>query len=173
MTNLSILIAPDPLLKAIAEPVASVNDEVRKIVADMFETVDKHHGAGLAATQVGILKRIFVVTLPKDMDQAEPRIAFINPEITYFSEEKSEEAEGCLSLPINERIPIKRPERVKIKYLNEQGQEQQLDASGWLARAIQHEVDHLNGVLILDYISKIKRDVIMKKLIKHKKTLQL
>jgi peptide deformylase len=173
MTTLRILVAPDPILQTVAPPVTEVNAEIRKIVADMLETVDKHNGAGLAATQVGILKRIFVVTLPKIMDKTEPRRAFINPEITYFSDETWDADEGCLSLLLDERFKIKRSKSVQIKYLNEQGHEQQLTTSDWFARAIQHELDHLNGVLITDYISKIKRNLIMKKLIKYKKTLQL
>lgn len=169
MTILPVLIAPDPRLNEIADPVHIVNDEVRQIVENMFETMHAAQGCGLAATQVGIMKRILVLSLPKSMDETEPRHAIINPEITYLSEEQWTVCEGCLSYPIEERLELTRPAHVKIKYLDEHGIEKELSASGWLSRAIQHEIDHLNGITMVNYISKIKRDMILKKLVKYKK----
>lgn len=171
MTILSVLIAPDIRLSERAEPVKVVDDEVRKIVEDMFETMYANNGCGLAATQVGIMQRILVVSLPKQMDESEPHYAVINPEITYLSEEQWTANEGCLSFPMEERLELTRPAHVKIKYMDQNGLEQKLSASGWLSRALQHEIDHLNGITFVHYISKVKRDMILKKLVKYKKTL--
>lgn len=173
MTTLPIIIAPDPRLNEVAETVKAVDDHIRKIVEDLFETMYANSGAGLAATQVGINKRILVICLPSSMDETEPKYAVINPEITYLSEEQWTVQEGCLSFPIEERFEITRPAHIKVKFLDQNGLQHEVSSSGWLARAFQHEIDHLNGVTMVHYVSKIKRDMILKKLIKYKKEMRL
>lgn len=172
MAILNILTAPDPILKTRAEPVSLVDDNVRKIMDDMLETMYHDPAVGLAANQVGILKRIIVLDL-KDDDEAERPANFYplcmaNPEIIELSEEKVEGREGCLSLP-NQRLIISRPEKIKLKYSDYNNQEQELSTGGWLARAIQHEIDHLDGKLAIDYLSKLKRDMVLRKLKKIKR----
>ena len=172
MTVLPLVVAPDIRFSEIAEPVAVIDDALRKIIDDMFDTMYANKCAGLAATQVGINKRIAVIGLPKTMDDAMPKFAAINPEILYSSEETWAAVEGSPSFPIDERFEITRPKHIKLKYLDYHGAEQMIEASDWLARALQHEIDHLNGITIVHYLSKIKRDMILRKLAKYKKNLQ-
>jgi peptide deformylase len=159
-----ILILPDKRLRSVSKPVVEIGDEIRTLVADMFETMYEAPGIGLAAIQVGIPARVVVMDLSKRETEAEPRV-FINPEVTWSSDEKSLYEEGCLSIPeIHE--DVERSARVKIRYLDLDGKPQEADADGLFATCIQHEVDHLNGVLFIDHISKLKRERIVKKFAK-------
>jgi peptide deformylase len=159
-----IIILPDKRLRTVSKPIAKISDEIRALVADMFETMYEAPGIGLAAIQVGVPSRVVVMDLSKRETEAEPKV-FINPEITWSSEEKSPYEEGCLSIPeIHE--DVERPARVKVKYLDLDGQLHEEDAEGLFATCIQHEVDHLNGVLFIDHISRLKRERIIKKFIK-------
>ena len=159
-----IIILPDKRLRSVSKPVVAIGDEIRTLVADMFETMYEAPGIGLAAIQVGVPSRVIVMDLSKREAEAEPRV-FINPEITWSSEEKSLYEEGCLSIPeVHE--DVERPARVKIRYLDLEGKPHEEDVEGLFATCIQHEVDHLNGVLFIDHISKLKRERITKKFTK-------
>ena len=173
MSILDLVIAPEDILFQKTKPVENVDEDIKTLVSDMFESLYHYHGAGLAAPQVGSDQRLFVIHLPKDMDPNEPKLACINPEIIYASEEEKEMAEGCLSIPIPERTKVKRPADIILKYLDEEGRQQKVEASGWLSVAIQHELDHLNGITLLDHMSKMKRDRAIKKLLKYKKIRKL
>jgi peptide deformylase len=156
-----ILILPDKRLRSVSKPVGGIDAEIRTLVDDMFETMYKAPGIGLAAIQVAVPVRVVVMDLSKREENSEPRV-FINPEITWRSEETSHYEEGCLSIPeIHEEV--ERPACVKVRYLDLDGNPQEVDADGLFATCIQHEVDHLNGVLFIDHISKLKRDRIVKK----------
>jgi peptide deformylase len=159
-----IIILPDKRLRSVSKPVVAIGDEIRTLVADMFETMYEAPGIGLAAIQVGVPSRVIVMDLSKREAEAEPRV-FINPEITWPSEEKSLYEEGCLSIP-DVHEDVERPARVKIRYLDLEGKAHEEDAEGLFATCIQHEVDHLNGVLFIDHISKLKRERIIKKFTK-------
>ena len=160
MAILNILEFPDPRLRTIAKPVAVVDDEVRQLVDDMFETMYEAPGIGLAATQVNVHKRIVVMDLSED--RSEPRV-FINPEFESLTEEMDQYQEGCLSVPgFYENVD--RPQKVRIKALDRDGKPYELIAEGLLAVCIQHECDHLNGKLFVEYLSTLKRDRIKKKL---------
>ncbi len=160
MAILNILEFPDSRLRTIAKPVAVVDDEVRQLVDDMFETMYEAPGIGLAATQVNVHKRVVVMDLSED--RSEPRV-FINPEFEPLTDEMDQYQEGCLSVPgFYENVD--RPQRVKVKALDRDGQPYELIAEGLLAVCIQHECDHLNGKLFVDYLSTLKRDRIKKKL---------
>jgi peptide deformylase len=159
-----IIILPDKRLRLVSKPVAKVDAAVRSLVEDMFETMYKAPGIGLAAIQVGVPARVVVVDLSKRESEAQPK-TLINPEILWSSEETGSYEEGCLSIPeIHEDVV--RPTRVKIRYRALDGKVHEEDAEGLFATCIQHEVDHLNGVLFIDHISKLKRDRITKKFIK-------
>ena len=159
-----IIVLPDKRLRLKSKPVAGIDGDLRKLVEDMFATMYEAPGIGLAAIQVGVPARVVVMDLSKRETEAEPRV-FINPEITWSSEEKSTYEEGCLSIPeIHE--DVERPARVKVKYLDLEGKPHEEDAEGLFATCIQHEIDHLNGVLFIDHISKLKRDRTVKKFIK-------
>ncbi|MBO6825095.1 MAG: peptide deformylase [Sneathiella sp.] len=170
MALLPILTAPDPRLKTISEPVAEVNDEIRKLVDDMFETMYEAPGIGLAAIQVGVQKRLLVVdVIGKNDEENDPDpIALINPEITWVSDDDSVYEEGCLSVPAH-YADVVRPAEIKVKYLDRDGKEQELHADGLLATCIQHEIDHLDGILFVDHLSALKRNMILRKLLKLKK----
>jgi peptide deformylase len=159
-----IIILPDKRLRSVSKPVAAIGDDIRTLVADMFETMYEAPGIGLAAIQVGVPARVIVMDLSKREAEAEPRV-FINPEITWSSEEQSLYEEGCLSIP-DVHEDVERPARVKIRYLDLQGKPHEEDAEGLFATCIQHEVDHVNGVLFIDHISKLKRERITKKFTK-------
>jgi len=159
-----IIILPDKRLRSVSKPVVAIGDEIRTLVADMFETMYEAPGIGLAAIQIGIPSRVIVMDLSKREAEAEPRV-FINPEITWSSEEKSLYEEGCLSIP-DVHEDVERPARVKIRYLDLEGKPHEEDAEGLFATCIQHEVDHVNGVLFVDHISKLKRERIIKKFTK-------
>src|SRR5215467_6293250 len=159
-----IIILPDKRLRSVSRPVVEISEDIRTLVADMFETMYKAPGIGLAAIQVGVPSRVVVMDLSKRETEAEPRV-FINPEITWSSEETSPYEEGCLSIP-DVHEDVERPARVKIRYLDLDGKLQEEDAEGLFATCIQHEVDHLNGVLFIDHISRLKRERIIKKFTK-------
>jgi peptide deformylase len=162
-----IIILPDKRLRSVSKPVDKIGDDVRTLVADMFETMYEAPGIGLAAVQVGVPLRVVTMDLSKREEHAEPKV-FINPEIVSSSEEKSVYEEGCLSIPdIHE--DVERPARVRIRYVDLEGKPQEAEAEGLFATCIQHEIDHLNGVLFIDHISKLKRDRVVKKFTKSAK----
>jgi peptide deformylase len=162
-----ILTAPDPRLKAVSTPVARVDDDIRKLIADMLESMYAAEGIGLAAIQIGVPKRVLVMDLAQKEGRREPR-AFINPKILWASEETTTVQEGCLSVPdIWEEVD--RPARIRAEYLDRDGTLQILEADGLLATCLQHEMDHLEGVLFLDHLSKLKRSIALRKLQKAKR----
>ena len=166
MSIRKIVTEPDPILKQISKNIDQVGKEEQKLMDDMLETMYKADGIGLAAVQVGVLKRIIVMDISKDENKKEP-MYFVNPIIKNKSIEKSVYSEGCLSV-MNQFIEVERPSNCEIQYLDYNGEKKILNASGLLATCIQHEIDHLNGITILSYISKLKRSMIVKKLSKLK-----
>jgi peptide deformylase len=156
-----IIKLPDKRLRLVSEPVKRIDAGIRKLVEDMFETQYHAPGIGLAAIQVGVGKRVFTADLSKKEEAREPQV-FINPEITWASEEKAIQEEGCLSIP-EYYEDVERPVQVKVKYLDLDGKPHEIEADGLLARCIQHEIDHINGVLFIDHLSKLKRDRVIKK----------
>jgi len=169
MSKRKIVIEPDPILRKKSETLEKVDDELRGLLDDMLETMYSAPGIGLAAVQVGILKRLIVIDISKDKDKKNP-LFLINPEIISKSKTSSIYEEGCLSLP-GHYAEIERPAECHIKYIDYIGNKKEIKAKGLLSTCIQHEVDHLNGVLFIDYLSKLKKDMILKKLVKHKKDL--
>jgi peptide deformylase len=156
-----ILVLPDKRLRQKSEPVKTVDSELRALVDDMFETMYKAPGVGLAAIQVGIPRRVVTVDTAKKDEPKNPQV-FINPEIVWSSEEKGIYEEGCLSIP-EYYEEVERPSEVKIRFMDLTGKMQELAANGLLATVLQHEIDHTNGVLFIDHISKLKRDRVIKK----------
>ena len=167
MALLPIITAPDPRLKTVASRVDAVDDDIRRLMDDMLETMYAAPGVGLAAPQVGISKRVIVVDVARTGDAPEP-MQMANPEIIEASSERSTVEEGCLSLP-EHFAEVKRPERVRIRYLDRENEIREQDMDGFLATCIQHEMDHLDGILFVDHISGLKRGMIMRKLTKLKK----
>lgn len=164
----NIIILPDDQLRLISKPVEQITPEVRKLVEDMFETMYDAPGIGLAAIQIGVPLRVVTMDLAKKEDEAEGETApmvFINPEVISESDEKSVYDEGCLSIPEYYET-VERPAKVRVRYMNLDGETVEEDAEGLYATCIQHEIDHLNGVLFVDYLSKLKRDRVMKKFTK-------
>ena len=170
MTIKKILTEPDPFLRQKSEPVEQVDDEIRSLMDDMLETMYAAPGIGLAAVQIGVPKRVIVIDLSKDNKKKEP-LYFVNPEIITKSDEDASYEEGCLSVP-NQFAEVSRPDSCKVKYLDYEGNEKILDTKGLLATCIQHEMDHLEGILFIDYLSKLKKSMIIKKLSKQKKNLE-
>ena len=168
MTIRKILIEPEPLLRKKCDPIEKVDDDLRKLMNDMLETMYHAPGIGLAAIQIGILKRVVVIDITKEEGKKNP-LFFVNPEIVFKSKETSVYEEGCLSLP-GQYAEIERPAECLVKYLDYSGKTQELKTDGLLSTCIQHEVDHLNGVLFIDYLSKLKKTMIIKKLTKQKKS---
>jgi len=167
MTKRTIIKLPDPLLKSVCEPVDKVDGEVLSLLDDMLETMYDAPGIGLAAIQIAVPKRLVTLDISRDDTAKDPHY-FINPEITWQSDELATYEEGCLSIPeIYEEV--ERPAECKVKYLDRDGTEQEIHCEGLMATCIQHEIDHLNGVLFIDHISKLKRDRIIKKFAKAKK----
>ena len=166
MKKRKILIEPDPLLRKKCEPLEKVDDDLRKLMNEMLATMYDAPGIGLAAIQVGVLKRVVVIDLSKD-EKKNP-LFLINPEIVHKSKNTSIYEEGCLSLP-GQFAEIERPAECVLQYVDYNGKKKELKAKGLLATCIQHEVDHLDGILFIDYLSKLKKDMIIKKLIKQKK----
>jgi len=162
----SILTEPNKLLRQISKPVDKVGKEEQQLMDDMLETMYAANGIGLAAIQIGIPKRIIVMDISKDENKKEPRY-FVNPVIQNKDKIKSIYEEGCLSVP-NQFAEIERPKNCDIEYLDYNGNKQLLKAEGLLATCIQHEMDHLEGILFIDYLSKLKKSIIIKKLSKNK-----
>lgn len=161
-----IVLMGDPVLRAEAEPVEEFNDELRALVRDMFETMYHADGIGLAAPQIGISRRIIVVDLHRGEEgggegQSE-RVALINPEVTWFSDDTYKQSEGCLSIPGLEEV-VRRPAEVRVEGLDPDGNKVVLEAEDLFGRALQHEIDHLDGVLFLDRVSPLKRKMLVKK----------
>jgi peptide deformylase len=163
----SILTAPDPRLKVVSEPVAKVDAETRALIDDMIETMYSADGIGLAAIQVGVPKRILVMDLDQKDGNKNPK-AYINPKILWASEELATFEEGCLSVP-EIWDEVERPAKIRAEYLDRDGNKQELEADGLLATCLQHEMDHLNGILFVDHLSKLKRNMALKKLQKAKR----
>ena len=170
MAKKKILVIPDPILRKISEPISVVNSETKKLMDDMLETMYAAPGIGLAAIQVGILKRLVVIDISKGEEEKKP-VFLINPQIIHQSKKTSIYEEGCLSLP-GQFAEIERPAECTLKYIDYNGKEKELKADGLLATCVQHEVDHLNGILFIDYLSKLKKDMIIKKLVKQKKGIE-
>jgi peptide deformylase len=168
MALLPILVAPDPRLKKISKPVAAVDPTVRKLMDDMLETMYLAPGIGLAAPQVGVLQRVVVLDLAHEGEEPQP-LRMANPELTWVSDDDAAYNEGCLSVP-DHYADVVRPAAIKVQYLDENNEARELAAEGLLATCIQHEIDHLDGILFIDHISALKRNVILRKLLKAKKT---
>ena len=164
MARRDILILPDKRLRLVSEPVKSIDRDLKALVGDMFETMYDAPGIGLAAIQVGVPRRVVTMDLSKKEGPQEPRL-FINPEILWRSDATATYEEGCLSIP-EFYEDVTRSAQVRVKYLDADGNVQELAASGLLATCLQHEVDHINGVLFIDHISKLKRDRVVKKFAK-------
>ena len=163
-----ILIHPDPRLKTVADPVAEIDSAVRKLADDMLETMYDAPGIGLAAPQIGVLKRLLVMDCVKE-EGADPRpMALINPEITWTSEETSSYEEGCLSIP-DQYAEVERPAEVEVSWLDLDGKAQSERFEGLWATCVQHEIDHLNGKLFIDYLKPLKRQMITRKMQKLKR----
>ncbi len=165
-----ILVEPDPILREKCEPLQKVDADTKKLMDDMLETMYAAPGIGLAAVQIGILKRIVVIDISKEEEKKSPMF-LINPEIVYKSKQTSVYEEGCLSIP-GQFAEIERPAECTLKYIDYNGKVKELKAQGLLATCIQHEVDHLNGILFIDYLSKLKKDRIIRKLVKKKKEIE-
>ena len=166
MVKRKIIIEPDPILRIKSENLDKVDNALRKLMDDMLETMYAAPGIGLAAVQIGILKRLIVIDISKG-EEKNP-LFLINPKIKYKSEKTSIYEEGCLSLP-GHFAEIERPAECHVDYLDYNGKEKSIKADGLLATCVQHEIDHLDGVLFIDYLSKLKKDMIIKKLKKYKK----
>jgi len=156
-----LIILPDPVLRQVSNPVERVDDAVRKLASDMLDTMYDAPGIGLVAIQVGEPLRLLVIDLAKEGEEPAPHV-FINPEIVATSDARSVYEEGCLSIP-DYYAEVERPASVRVKYLDRDGKLQEIEAEGLMATCLQHEIDHLNGVLFIDHISKLKRDMVVKK----------
>ena len=168
MAQLKIISVPDPLLKTVSTPIERVDDELRQFLDDMAETMYQAPGIGLAAIQVAVPKRVLVMDT-KDHEEGEQRPQFlINPEITWSSDERGIYNEGCLSVP-EHYAEVERPARVKVSYLDYDGNAQEQEMDGLDAVCVQHEIDHLNGVVFIDYLSSLRRNMIIRKLKKSQK----
>ncbi len=164
MPRREIIELPDPILKTVSKPVASVTDDVRRLMTDMLDTMYAAPGIGLAAVQIGEPRRVVVVDLAKEEEPRNPQF-FVNPEIVWSSEETSEHEEGCLSIP-EVFDTISRPSAVKVRFLDREGEPRELACESLLATVLQHEIDHLNGILFIDHLSRLKRDRIVRKFTK-------
>ena len=172
MAILRILEIPDPVLRQLSTPVEAVDDEVRALIADMFETMYDAPGIGLAAVQVGELKRLLVMDLQEPAEEGgeplrDPRV-FINPEILTRSDDQVPYTEGCLSVP-DQYGEVLRPATIRARWLDESGATHEEELTGLIAVCLQHEIDHLNGVLFIDHLSRLKREILLKKLAKMRK----
>jgi peptide deformylase len=167
MALLPIITAPDPRLKVVSQPVDAVTDDIRKLMDDMLETMYDAPGIGLAAPQVGVTKRVIVVDTARDDEPPAP-MKIANPEILWESDETKIYDEGCLSVP-EHYAEVERPDRVRVRFLDYDNRQQELEVDGLTAVCIQHEIDHLDGVLFVDHISRVKREMILRKLTKARK----
>jgi peptide deformylase len=170
MSLLPILTAPDPRLKLRARPVERVDEGVRRLMDDMLETMYAAPGIGLAAPQVGVAKRVIVIDLAKDGEPRAP-LRLANPEILWVSDEDAVFEEGCLSVP-EHYAEVARPAAARIRYLDYENEIREIEAAGLLATCLQHEIDHLDGVLFIDHLTALKRNIILRKLLKAKKAAQ-
>jgi peptide deformylase len=162
-----IIAIPDKRLRLVSEPIGKIDESVRKLVAEMFEAMYDAPGIGLAAIQLGEARRVVTMDLAKKDDEKAPQV-FINPEITWTSEDTNVHEEGCLSIP-EYYEEVERPAEVKVKYTDLEGKQHEVHATGLLATCLQHEIDHLNGVLFIDHLSKLKRDRVVKRYTKQAK----
>ena len=167
MALLPIIVAPDPRLKIKAKPVETVDDDVRKLMDDMLETMYHAQGIGLAAPQIGDKRRVIVVDVAREGEDPQPMF-LANPQIVGVSDDDRTHEEGCLSLP-EHYAEVVRPDSVRIRYLDRENEIREIDAEGLLATCIQHEIDHLDGILFVDHVSALKRNMILRKLTKAKK----
>lgn len=167
MAVLPIITAPDPRLKAKCRPVEQVDKSVRKLIDDLYDTMYEAVGIGLAAPQVGVASRVLVLDVAEKGAPRAPH-ALVNPEIVWTSEDERAYEEGCLSLP-DQFAEVVRPDRVRVKYLDRDGKEREMEADGLLATCLQHEIDHLDGKLFVDHVSSLRRNMILRKLAKAKK----
>ena len=167
MATLPIITAPDPRLKKKAAAVARVDGEIRKLMDDMLETMYAAPGIGLAAPQVGVLKRVLVVDVSKGEEERHP-LRMANPELIWVSDHDASYEEGCLSLP-EHYAEVQRPAAIRVRYIDHENEIREFEAEGLLATCIQHEMDHLDGILFVDHLSALKRNMILRKLLKAKK----
>ncbi|MBE1504291.1 peptide deformylase [Rhizobium viscosum] len=168
MTIKPLIILPDPVLRQVSKPIERVDADLQRLSDDMLETMYDAPGIGLAAIQIGVPRRMLVIDLSKEGEEKQP-LVFINPEIVSSSDERSVYEEGCLSIP-DYYAEVERPANVTVKYLDREGKEQSVEADGLLATCLQHEIDHLNGVLFIDHISRLKREMVIKKFTKAAKS---
>ncbi|ORE95694.1 peptide deformylase [Acuticoccus yangtzensis] len=168
MAKRPILILPDPVLRRVAEPINAVDARIRTLAEDMLETMYDAPGIGLAAPQIGVLERLIVLDVATDEEKTPAPMVFVNPEIIARSDEMSVYEEGCLSIP-EFTSDVERPARVTVRSLDKDGAEQIVEAEGLLATCLQHEIDHLNGVLFIDHLSRLKRERVVKKFTKQAK----
>jgi peptide deformylase len=164
MTIKPLIILPDPILREVSKPIETMDSEVKKLADDMLETMYDAPGIGLAAIQIGVARRMLVLDVSKDGEDKQP-LVFINPEIVASSNTRSVYEEGCLSIP-DYYAEVERPATITVKHLDRDGKEQVTEADGLLATCLQHEMDHLNGVLFIDHISKLKREMVIRKFTK-------
>ena len=164
MTIKPLIILPDPVLRQLSEPVETVNADIRRLADDMLETMYDAPGIGLAAIQIGVPRRLLVIDVSKDGEDKQPQV-FVNPQILTSSDERSVYEEGCLSIP-DYYAEVERPAAIKVEYVDLDGRQQTVEADGLLATCLQHEIDHLNGLLFIDYISKLKREMVIRKFTK-------
>lgn len=167
MAVLPIITAPDPRLKVKSKPVAAVDDDLRRLLDDMLETMYAAPGVGLAAIQVGVPKRVLVIDVSRDDEPRQP-LCLVNPEIVWASDDDATYEEGCLSLP-DQFADVARPASVRVRHLDRNGNRKELEATGLLAVCVQHEMDHLEGILFVDHISALKRNMILRRLLKQKR----
>jgi peptide deformylase len=168
MAKLDIIIAPDPRLKVKCKPVAKVDAKVARLMDDMLETMYAAPGIGLAAPQVGVALRVIVLDVAREDEKPAP-LRMANPELVWVSDEDITYNEGCLSLP-EHYADVVRPKAIRVRYLDHQNEIRELEAEGLLATCIQHEMDHLDGILFVDHITALKRNIILRKLLKAKKS---
>lgn len=164
MTIKPLIILPDPLLRQVSAPIERVDAELEQFIDDMLETMYEAPGIGLAAIQVGVPRRLLVIDLSKE-DEGRKPLVFINPEILTSSDDRSVYEEGCLSIP-DYYAEVERPAAITVKSIGRDGKEQLTEADGLLATCLQHEIDHLNGVLFIDHISRLKREMVIKRFTK-------
>jgi peptide deformylase len=168
MTIKPLIILPDPVLRQLSKPIERVDSDLQRLADDMLETMYDAPGIGLAAIQIGVPRRMLVIDIAREGEEKQPQV-FINPEVVKSSDERSVYEEGCLSIP-DYYAEVERPAVVSVKYLDRNGKEQTVEADGLLATCLQHEIDHLNGVLFIDYISRLKREMVIKKFTKAAKS---
>ena len=164
MTIKPLIILPDPILRLVSKPIETFDGEVKKLADDMLETMYDAPGIGLAAIQIGVARRMLVLDVSKDGEDKKP-LVFINPEVVASSDARSVYEEGCLSIP-DYYAEVERPATITVRHLDRDGKEQMTEADGLLATCLQHEIDHLNGVLFIDHISKLKREMVIRKFTK-------